>query len=122
MEVVFNLDSEKLSLLIARLSLEKKAENVIIMDLKEITPITDYFVICSGDSDIQVKAICDYIIEELEKENIQIWHVEGHQALNWVLLDLVDVIIHIFRPEVRDFYALEKLWGDAKITKLEDQW
>lgn len=122
MEVFFNLDSEKLSLLIARLSLEKKAEDVIIMELKEITSITDYFVICSGDSDIQVKAICDHIIEELEKENIQIWHVEGHQALNWILLDLVDVVIHIFRPEVREFYALEKLWGDAKITKVGDQW
>jgi ribosome-associated protein len=115
------LNSEKLSRFIAELTLEKKAEEVVIMDLREITSITDYFVICSGDSDIQVRAICDHITEQLEKENIKVWHIEGYQTLNWVLMDLVDVVIHIFRPEVREFYALEKLWGDAKITKVEDQ-
>lgn len=115
------MNSEKLSRFIAELTLEKKAEEVVIMDLREITSITDYFVICSGDSDIQVRAICDHITEQLEKENIKVWHIEGYQTLNWVLMDLVDVVIHIFRPEVREFYALEKLWGDAKITKVEDQ-
>lgn len=114
------MNSEQLSRFIAELTLEKKAEAVMIMDLRELTSITDYFVICSGDSDIQVKAICDYITEKLEQENLKIWHIEGYQSSNWVLMDLVDVVIHIFKPEVREFYGLEKLWGDAKITKVED--
>ena len=120
-EVVHSLNSEQLSRHIAELSLAKKAENVIIMDLKELTSITDYFVICSADSDNQIKAISDHITEELEKQQIKIWHVEGYQSLTWVLLDLVDVVVHIFRPDVREFYALEKLWGDAKITQVKEQ-
>jgi len=115
------LNSEQLSQFIAELTLQKKAEQAIIMDLREITSITDYFVVCSGDSDIQVRAICDHITEQLEKKDIKIWHVEGYQAANWILMDLVDVVIHIFKPEVRKFYSLERLWGDAKITKVEDQ-
>ena len=115
------MNSEQLSQFVAELTLEKKAEQVIIMDLREITSITDYFVICSGDSEVQVKAICDHITEQLEQKDIKIWHVEGCQALNWVLMDLVDVVIHIFKHEVREYYALERLWGDAKITKVEDQ-
>jgi len=120
-EVAFNLNSEQLSQFVAELSLEKKAEDVIIMDLREVTSITDYFVICSGDTDAQIKAICDHIREQLEQNDIKIWHVEGYQFLNWVLIDLVDVVIHIFRPEVRDYYGLERLWGDAKTTRVEDQ-
>jgi len=115
------LNSERLSRFIAELSLEKKAEDVIIMDLRELTSITDYFIICSADSDTQVRAISDHIMEQLEKKNIKIWHVEGYQSSNWILLDLVDIVIHIFRPGVREYYALEKLWGDAKITRVEDQ-
>ena len=115
------MNSEQLSQFVAELSLEKKAEDVIIMDLREVTSITDYFVICSGDTDAQIKAICDHIREQLEQNDIKIWHVEGYQFLNWVLIDLVDVVIHIFRPEVRDYYGLERLWGDAKTTRVEDQ-
>ncbi len=114
------MNSGQLSQFVAELSLERKADDIIIMDLREITSITDYFVICSGDTDIQIKAICDHIREQLEQKDIKIWHIEGYQSLNWVLIDLVDVVIHIFRPEVRDYYALERLWGDAKIVKVED--
>lgn len=115
------MNSTQLSQFVAGLTLEKKAEQVIIMDLREITSITDYFVICSGDSDIQVKAICEHITDQLEQKDIKIWHVEGYQASNWILMDLVDVVIHIFKPEVREYYSLERLWGDAKITRMEDQ-
>ena len=115
------MNSKQLSRFIAEVSLEKKAEDVVIMDLKNLTSITDYFVICSGDSDMQVRAISDHIKEKLAQENIKIWHVEGYRSMNWILMDLVDVVIHIFKPEVREFYALEKLWGDAKMTKVEDK-
>ena len=114
------MNSRKLAELIAQLSLEKKAEDVLILDLKGLTTITDYFVICSGETDIQVKAISDNIMEKLKQQKINVWHTEGYESLNWVLLDLVDVVVHIFKPEIRAFYALEKLWGDAEITKVED--
>jgi len=115
------LKSKELAHLIAQLSLEKKAEDVLILDLRGITTITDYFVICSGDTDIQVKAISDNIIDRLSEQKIKVWHREGYESLNWVLLDLVDVVVHIFRPETRDYYNLEKLWGDADITRIEDK-
>ncbi len=120
LEVAFNLNSEQLSQFVAELALAKKAEDIIIMDMREITNITDFFVICSGDSDIQIKAICDHIREQLEAKDVKIWHIEGYQFLSWVLIDLVNVVIHIFKPEVRDYYALERLWGDAKIIRVED--
>jgi len=115
------LDSKKLAQFIARLSLEKKAEDVIIMDMRELTNISDFFVVCSGDSNVQIKAISDYVFDELKNNKVKIWHVEGKSAANWVLLDLVDVVLHIFKPETREFYGLEKLWGDAKIERMEDQ-
>ena len=115
------MDSEKLAHYIANLTLEKKAELVTIMDLREVTTITDYFVICSGDSDIQIKAISDFILDKLKREDIKVWHTEGYQGLNWVLLDLVDVVVHIFKPEVREYYALEKLWGDAKYIEVKNE-
>jgi len=115
------LDAEQLARYIANLTLEKKAEDVKILDLHDITTITDYFVICSGDSEIQVKAISDFILESLKQQKIKVWHSEGYQALSWVLLDLVDVVVHIFKPEIREYYALEKLWGDAKFIEIKDE-
>ncbi|HDP98539.1 MAG TPA: ribosome silencing factor [bacterium] len=113
------LNSEKLARLIAGFTLEKKAEQTIIMDMRAVTTITDYFVICSADSEAQVKAITDHISDQLKKQQINIWHTEGYESLNWVLLDLVDVVVHIFRPEIRSFYNLEGLWGDAEISTVE---
>ena len=113
------MESKELAKLIADFSLEKKAEDVVLLNLKDITTITDYFVICSADSDVQVKAIADNIIGKLKEQKIKIWHTEGYQSLKWVLLDLVDVVVHIFQPETREYYGLEKLWGDAEITKVE---
>ncbi len=115
------MNSQELARLIAELSLEKKAENVKILNLSDITTITDYFVICSADSEMQVKAICDHIVEKMEQRHVKVWHTEGYQSSNWVLLDLVDVVVHIFKPEIRQYYALEKLWGDAEIIEVTDE-
>ncbi|NOX38382.1 MAG: ribosome silencing factor [Calditrichaeota bacterium] len=114
------MTSQELSDKISRLAWEKKGQDILILDLRHLTDITDYFVIISGESDLHVKAIADHIETELEKEHIKMWHKEGYEHLNWVLLDYVDVVVHIFRPEVRTYYALEKLWADAKITRVED--
>lgn len=106
---------------IAELALSKKASQVVIMDLRKLTDITDYFVICSGDSDIQVKAIADAIIDGTEKKGIDVWHKEGISQRQWILLDFVDVVTHIFHKDARKYYGLEKLWSDAKIEAIEDK-
>lgn len=103
------------------IALSKKAIDVKVLDLRELTTVTDYFVICSGNLDLHVKAISDAIVEELEKRKIKVWHIEGYSALKWVLLDYVDVVVHIFNQEARDFYGLERLWGDAPTEVLSEQ-
>jgi ribosome-associated protein len=106
---------------IAALALTKKAAGVLIMDLRKLTDMTDFFVVCSGDSDVQVKAIADEIVDGTEKAGIDIWHKEGMSERQWVLLDYVDVVVHVFHKEARKFYGLEKLWGDAKIEEILDE-
>jgi ribosome-associated protein len=114
------MSSQDLANRISQLALAKKGNDVIIMDLKELSDVTDFFVIVSCESDLHVKTIASYIEEELKKEMIRVWHKEGYSQLNWVLLDYVDVVTHIFRMETRDYYGLEKLWADAKITSVKD--
>lgn len=106
---------------IANFTLTKKATDVLIMDLRKITDITDFFVLCSADSDVQVKAITDAVLDGTEKLNIKAWRTEGLTQRQWVIIDYIDVVVHIFQKEVRKFYNLEKLWGDAKIELVEDK-
>lgn len=106
---------------IAEMALTKKANNVVIMDLRKLTTMTDYFVVCSGDSETQVKAIAEAILTGMEREGQRAWHIEGLQNLQWVLLDFVDVVVHVFHTGARDFYGLEKLWGDAKVLHVHDK-
>jgi ribosome-associated protein len=101
--------------------LAKKASDVVIVDLRAVMPVTDFFVICSADSNTQVKAIADAVRSGMEKLGHEAWHNEGYSHLNWVLLDYVDVVAHIFRKEVRAYYNLERLWGDAKFEYVHDQ-
>jgi ribosome-associated protein len=97
----------------AELSLELKAHEVVVLDLRGISTATDYFVIASGTSDVQVKAIADHIVDELREEGVRPQHVEGMSGGRWVLLDYVDFVVHVFHPQARSFYQLENLWGDA---------
>ena len=105
---------------LVKAALSKKAENVMLFDLRKITTMADFFVICSGGSDAQVKAITDAVVEGAKKEKSDVYHIEGYESLTWVLVDLVDIVVHIFQPETRDYYQLERLWGDAEIEKFED--
>jgi ribosome-associated protein len=86
---------------------------VIIIDLRKLNAPTDYFVICSGATEKQVRAIADNIVEGMKKKQVRAWHVEGHSVGSWILIDYVDVVIHIFNDFTRKFYSLETLWGDA---------
>lgn len=101
---------------------EKKATDITILDLREVThAISDYFVICSGNSDTQVDAISDSIEDEVRKKCKQKpWKQEGRNNKEWILVDYVDVVAHVFSKEKRTFYGLEELWGDAQITRIED--
>ena len=105
---------------IADLMISKKAHDVVILDLKRLTSAADYFVICSTDSDTQVRAVADAVRDGMEESNERVWHYEGYQALKWIVLDYVDVVAHIFYKEDRSFYNLERLWGDAKKTEVKD--
>lgn len=103
---------------IAKLALEKTAENVISLDVRGITSLTDFFIICSAETDIQVKAIADNIRKNTGHKP---WRVEGYRQLNWVLLDYIDVVVHIFKTTERDYYNLESLWADAPLTEYKDE-
>lgn len=105
---------------IADLALTKKAQDVLIMDLRKLTSVADYFVVCSADSDVQIKAIVDAVEDGLDKDGISVWHRETGSP-NWALLDYVDVVLHVFHKQTRGFYNLEKLWGDADIVRVEDR-
>jgi ribosome-associated protein len=97
----------------AELALERKAQDVVVLDLRGISTATDFFVIATGRSDVQVKAIADHVVDELKKESVRPEHSEGLRGARWVLLDYVDFVVHVFHPEARAFYQLENLWGDA---------
>lgn len=111
----------RLARLAGQFALEKKAFDVKILDLRKLSSVCDFFVICSASVDVQAKAIADWIIENLRARGITYWHNEGYQACRWILLDYVDVVVHIFLPEVRAFYELERLWGDAKMEELTEE-
>lgn len=115
------MQPKRLAKKIASFAIAKKAHDVIIMDLRKLTDIADYFVIGSGDSDTQVKAIADSIAEGAENAGENVWRQEGRTERQWILLDFVDVVVHVFHKEARTFYNLEKLWGDAVIEEVKDK-
>ena len=90
------------------------------MDMRGLSFSTDYFVVCSAPTATQVRAIADNVEEELDKLEVHFSHKEGYHEGEWILLDYGDIVVHIFKNENRDYYALEKLWGDAKITNYEE--
>lgn len=104
----------QLALAAARAARDKKAENVILLDLSGQSAVCDYFVIASGNSETQVKAIADHVAETLDAAGHRVWHVEGYRAQRWILLDFVDVVVHVFHRDTREVYQLERLWADAR--------
>lgn len=95
---------------------EKKGRDILLLDLKEISTVTDYFLLVTGNSKTQVKAIADNLTEKLPKHELKILRVEGLPESRWVLLDCGDLVIHIMQEEERNFYNLERLWGDAQVV------
>lgn len=99
---------------------EKKARDIVQMDMIGLMSTNDYFVICSANTATQVRAIADNIEEKMEEVGISFLHKEGYREGEWVLLDYGDTVAHIFQQEAREYYALERLWGDAKLTPYEE--
>ncbi len=91
------------------------------MDLRGLSDATDFFLIASGDSDVHVRAIFEHVVEELKEEGVKPAGVEGTGAGRWILIDYIDLIVHVFHPMVREFYQLERLWGDAPTLRLEEE-
>lgn len=102
-----------------KLALSKKAFDVKILKLKKISSVCDYFVICSGSVNVHIKAIASAIERGLRDKGERPMHCEGKEGANWILLDYFDVVVHIFNEDARQFYALEKLWGDAPVEELK---
>ncbi|WP_075430013.1 ribosome silencing factor [Selenomonas sp. GACV-9] len=105
---------------ICKAASDKKARDIVVMDMQGLMSSTDYFVICSANTATQVRAIADNIEEAMDEAKIPFNHKEGYREGEWVLLDYGDVVAHIFMQEAREYYALERLWGDAELTPYED--
>lgn len=105
---------------IVELALTKKAHDVVLMDLRTISSVADYFICCHGDSDVHVKAIAEAVNKGMKENGQRPWHQEGIDYFHWVLLDYVDIVVHVFQKEARVFYGLERLWGDADIETFEE--
>jgi ribosome-associated protein len=110
------LEAVVLARLIIDLIADKKGENIILMDLRNLSPITDYFVIGSATNERQLNAVTEHVRDEVKKrEQLYPWRIEGQGSDGWVLMDYGDVVVHLFVPEVRSYYDLEGLWHDANV-------
>lgn len=109
--------THNLALRAAELCIDNKANDVVVLDLSGVTDMTDYFVIASGTSDTHVRAVAEQVRDALSRSGLRAHHVEGLTQGRWVLLDYVDFVVHVFHPALRQFYQLERLWGDAEVVR-----
>lgn len=114
-------DSTKLIETITEALLEKKGKDIVLLDVRGLTTLTDYFVVCHGTSDTQIRALANSVSEKTKKDlNEAVWQKEGMDAKRWIILDYVNVVVHIFTKEKREFYGIERMWNDAERTEIED--
>lgn len=111
---------DQLAQQVAAAASDKKAKDILILDIHELTPMADYFVICSANSGTQMEAIAKSVRDKMGQLGIPCRGAEGMDDARWILLDFGDVVVHVFRPEDRDFYHLERLWGDARAIPFEE--
>lgn len=100
----------------------KKAKKIVLIDMREVSEIADYFVICTGESDLQIKAVVDGVEEHVrESVDERPWRTEGYDARQWVVIDYVDVVVHVFDQKRRSYYNLERLWADAPSEQIDEE-
>lgn len=114
------MDSKELLETVVKAADSKRAEEIVALDVANVSLLADYFVIMQANSERQVKAIADEIEERVAAAGVQVRDIEGKNAANWVLLDFGDVVVHVFRTETRQFYNLEKLWAEAPLVDVSD--
>jgi ribosome-associated protein len=114
-------DSRRLAAAAARAASSKQAERIMVIDVRELITITDYFVICSGTSDRQVDTIADGVVKELKEKGVPPVRREGESGAGWQLVDFVNLVVHVFSEESREFYRLETLWADAPVVDWESE-
>jgi ribosome-associated protein len=102
----------------AAAALSKKATDIVALDLTDLEGVSDFFLICSASSEVQVKAIAEAIEEKLRDHGVRPWHIEGLEGRHWVLLDYVEFVVHVFHEKTREYYMLDRLWGDARSIDL----
>jgi len=113
-----SIESAQLADIIGKLTLTKNAENVLSINVRKVSSSADYFIICSAETGIQVSAIANAVRKGTPTKP---WHVEGLNNQNWVLLDYIDVVLHVFKTKTREFYSLEKLWADAPTVEITNE-
>ena len=111
---------KELALLAAKAVSEKKAEDIVVVDIGQKASFADYFVICSGNSDRQVQSLADEVEDAMAKEGVIVKSIEGRQGSGWILMDFGDIIVNVFTKEMRERYNIEKVWGDCEFIELED--
>jgi len=101
---------------------DKKAKEIVILDVRELTTLTDYFIVCHGTSETQIRALANNVLEDTkEKIGEHAWQREGMDARRWIIIDYVNVVVHIFSQEKREFYGIERMWNDAQRTVIKDE-
>ena len=108
-----NRTARTLAAAAARIARDDNAENIVVLDLRDVSPVTDYFVICTGTSDRQLRSMADDIAECGKSLGQKVWHVAGTDTASWIVMDFVDVVVHLFDQEHREYYDLELIWGGA---------
>ncbi|MFH0840068.1 MAG: ribosome silencing factor [Candidatus Omnitrophota bacterium] len=116
-----NISTNKKITVTQNAALAKKARDIVLLDLRKLPAISDYFILASGESTTQIEAIADNIEKELFLNHCRIWHREGSGDARWILLDYGDVVVHVFHSQTRDFYKLDKLWHDSPRRNLHPQ-
>ena len=101
------------------LAVDRKGNEILLLDLRGVSTATDYFLLVNGTSDTHVRSIADNIIDEMRKEGMRADHIEGLRSGRWVLIDFIDFVVHVFHPAARDFYQLDRLWGDAPAIPIQ---
>jgi len=115
------VDSTKLIDAITEGLLEKKAKDIVLLDVRKLTTLADYFIVCHGTSDTQIRALANSVEQKVKEElGENVWQQEGKDSRRWVILDYVNIVVHIFTEEKRNYYGIERMWNDAKITQIED--
>lgn len=114
-------DADRLVDVITEALLDKKGEEITVLDVHKLTTLTDKFIICHATTDVQIKALANSVLTATKEQlGEAVWKEEGRDSRRWVILDYVNVVVHIFKKELREYYGLERMWNDAKVTTIED--